>query len=547
MFMSFRNRLALPVILFSLAVLAGCGSGSSSTITPIPPPSGGFSNSNLNGTYVFSVSGTDNANGAPYAIVGAFTANGSGGNGQGGITGGTIDFYDPAVANPVANAAINSSAYSVGVDGRGKANLSTALPAPFNAIVLDFVLQDGSHGAVTEFDTSGSGSGSLDLQAAGVQPAGSYAFIFGGADVSTGTGFPFATVGNFTLGAGGAISSGLQDFNDNQLAYANEAVSGQVVLGPSSTPATTLVTTTFAKQTFDVYAIDATHLKFIEMDGAATLSGDAYSQASTAVPTGNMAFTLAGSYPGPTSSSAAGGFIVTDGSGNITAASTMDANDGGTVTANPLSFTGTYTAAGTGRFTLGLTGVVAVAGSSYSAYPSSGGLLLLEIDDSGIMSGVAYPPQTSNTFNGSAGYGLNLAGINLVNMVEVDNIAEFTSNTSGTTVTGAIDENFAPGGGPNYGLALSGNYTATDANGRGQISANAGNSSNSTLNGGFGITFYAVDGTTFPFIETDPNGQVGAGVFFLQNATSASAGTARPHMLVPSPPVRPRAARSKKK
>ncbi len=536
--MSLRNRLILPVILSSLAALAGCGSSNSST-NPIPPPGGGFSNSNLNGTYVFSVSGTDNANSAPYAIVGAFTANGSG------ITGGTIDFYDPAVSTPVANAAINSGSYFVGVDGRGKVNLSTALPAPFSTVVLDLVLQDSSHGAVMEFDSNGSGSGSLDLQAAGVSPAGSYAFIFGGADVTSGTAAPFATVGNFTL-TGGTISAGLQDFNDNEFAYPGQALTGQVVLGPSVTPATTMVTTQFGTQTFDVYAIDAAHLKFIEMDGNATLSGDAYAQTSTAVATGNMAFTLAGSYPGPTSSSAAGGFIVTDGSGNITTSSTVDANNGGTVSAAPISFSGTYVGGGAGRYTLGLTGFS--AGSSYAAYPSSGGLLLLEIDSSGIMSGVAYPPQTSTTFNGSAGYGLNFSGVNLADNVEVDDIAEFASATSGATVTGVIDENIAPGGGPNYGLALSGTYTTPDTNGRGQIVANAGTSSNSTVNGGFGITFYAVDGTTFPFIETDANGQVTAGVFFLQNASaSASAAAARPHLLIPSSSVRPRAARWKKK
>jgi hypothetical protein len=547
--MSLRNRLVLPLLLSSLAVLAGCGNGSSSITNPLPPPGGGFSNSNLNGTYVFSVSGTDNVNDAPYAIVGAFTANGSGGNGQGGITGGTIDFYDPAISTPVGNAAINSSSYSIGVDGRGKATLSTALPAPFNTVVLDFVLQDSSHGAVTEFDTSGTGSGSLDVQTSGVSAAGSYAFILGGADVhAAGSIAPFATVGEFTLGSGGTISAGLEDFDDNGFATTAQTLSGQVVLGPSATPATTLSTTLgtqIGEQLFDVYAIDATHLKFIEMDGAATLSGDAYSQSSTSVPTGTLAFALAGEFPLSAGSSAAGGFMVTDGAGNVTPSSTVDANNGGTVSAAPLSFSGTYSGSG-GRYTLGLTGFS--AGLSYAAYPSSAGLLLLEIDNGGIMSGIAYPPQSSTTFNGSAGYGLNFSGVNLVDGVEVDDIAEFTSNTSGTTVTGVVDENFAPSGGPDYGLALSGTYAAPDATGRGTIVANAGTSSNSTLNGGFGISFYTVDGTTFPFIEVDANGQVAAGVFFLQNSTaSASAAAARPHMFVPSPPVQARAAHFKKK
>ena len=129
--MSLRNRpvlsrLVMPAVLSALAMLVGCGNGSP---TATPPPSGSFSNSNLSGTYVFSVSGTDDG-GSPFAMVGALIANGTGG-----ITGGTIDINDlgfaeqnPVIA-PVANAAISaSSPYTVGVDGRGRSTLK--LPPP---------------------------------------------------------------------------------------------------------------------------------------------------------------------------------------------------------------------------------------------------------------------------------------------------------------------------------------------------------------------------------------------------------------------------------
>ena len=131
----------------------------------------------------------------------------------------------------------------------------------------------------------------------------------------------------------------------------------------------------------------------------------------------------------------------------------------------------------------------------------------------------------------------------------MDDIAEFASSSSGTTVTGIVDENSAPGGFPNYNLPLSGTYTAPDSNGRGQIAANAGNSSNSTINGGFGITFYTVDGITFPFVETDPNGQVATGVFFMQDASASASSAAkdRSHMFVVRPSVRPSTARWRKK
>ncbi len=546
--MSLRNRLVLPIVVSALAVLVGCGGYGSSITNPVTPPNGSFSNSNLNGTYVFSVSGID-FNGAPYTILGAFTA-----NGQGGITGGTIDMNDPGLAAPVASAAINgNSSYRVAVDGRGEATLNTA--TPLGKIVLDLVLEDSSHGLTTQFDSNATGSGTLDLQTAGAAPVGSYAFILSGADVSSGTANLFATVGDFTLESGGAISSGIEDFNDNGFAYADQPLSGQVVLGPSSTLAMTLNTTQFGTQNYDVYPIDTTHLKLIEMDTSATLVGDAYSQTSNAVPTGALAFTLAGSFPGASNTSVAGGFMVTDGAGNVTSASTEDANNGGTVTQSPLTFTASYTSGGTGRFTLGNFANFS-EGSAYVAYPSSGGLLLLEIDDSGIMLGAAYPQTPSATFAAATGYALNLSGTNLgagnsyygtSSPAEVDDIAEFAANSTGATVTGVIDENSEPNGGPNYALALNGTYALPDANGRGQIAANAGNGSSSTLNGGFGLTFYTVDGTIFPFIETDSNGQVAAGVFIAQNPTGAASAMARSHMFIVPPLIRPHAAHWQKK
>jgi hypothetical protein len=535
--MSFRNRLVLliAIIVPALALLVGCGGNGNSVTNPVAPPSGSFSKSSLNGTYVFSVSGADSS-GAPYAIVGTFTANGGGA-----ITGGTLDINDAQFPSlsiaPIANAPISgSSTYHVGVDGRGTATLNNST-AFVNAIVLDFVLQDSTHGLVTEFDSTATGSGTLDLQSSGTTPTGSYAFSFSGLIGSSSS----AAVGDFTLGSGGAIT-GLEDFNEGGIANnINQPLSGQMVLGPSSTPSTQLSTPNIAG-TYDVFAIDATHLKFIEMDANGTLSGDAFSQSSTAIPTGTLAFTLVGG--NSTSSMAAGGFMVTDGAGNITTASTEDVN--ATATA---SFSAQYSTTGPGRFLLNNFSNF-VGGTEYAAYPSSGGVLLLEIDSSGsLMAGAAYPQTSGATFAASQGYGLNLSGTGTnpttSSAVEVDDIAEFTANSTGATLTGVIDENFNPGGSPNYALALSGQYSAP-VNGRGQVSATAGNSTNTTLNGGFGLTFYTVDGTTFPFIETDGS-QVSSGVFVAQNPAASAAAIAKPHMFIAPPLVRPTAAHWQKK
>jgi hypothetical protein len=553
-FMSVRNGLVLLLAISTFSFLVGCGGNGTLAPPAVAPPSGNFSNSNLSGTYVFSVSGTDAGQvtgvGNAFAMVGAFTASGNGGNGQGTITGGTIDlndlgfaFVSPAIA-PVSNASITGGSYSVGIDGRGKATLNTS--TPFGTITLDFVLQNSFHGLVTEFDGNASGSGTIDQQTTGITQSsltGAYAFSLGGADSS---GFPFATVGAFTLAGGSAtITGGAQDFNDANIVQSNETIAGQVTLGPASSPATQLVSVD-GTLTFDVYAIDATHLKFIEMDSAPILSGDAYSQPTTSIAAGPLAFTMAGSFPFSTTADnpvAAGGFLVADGGGNITTSSTEDINNGGA----PSSLTGssgTYTASAfPGRLSLSLTNFF--PGSLFAAYPSSGGLLLLEIDPSGagIMLGAAYP-QSSLAFP-AQGYGLNLTGDNLSNGVEVDDIAEFAANATGTTVTGLIDENFDPGGAPlTPAQVLVGTYTAPDTNGRGSIGTTT---ANNTLNGGFLLTFYAVDGTTFPFVETDNGGQVATGVFVQQNPTAATPGIVHSQMFVAPRLVHPHGARQRKK
>ena len=541
--MSVRNGIVLLLALSALLFLGACGSNS--VTNPVAPPSGNFSNSNLNGTYVFSVSGVDQGDGAPYAIVGTITA-----NGNGGITGGTFDINDEDTTEfttgPIANIAINNNGtYHVNVDGRGLITFGTSSIQNFPNLTLDFVLSSSSGGLVTEFDTFGSGSGTIDLQAANTTPTGSYAFSLSGAASGT----PWATVGNFTLT--GSTLAGADDLNEGGLlAYPAQALTGSLVLGPSATPSTTLSTPAF-NGTFDVFAVDSTHLKFIEMDAAANLAGDAYSQASPTFPTASLAFTL----QGETSAGAllAAGGVMTQGSGGAISG-TEDFNVNGTNVSSPTApapFTATLTTDTTnaGRYTLGSFATF-VGGTAYAAYPSSGGILLLEIDDAGITTGAAYAQTANATFAAGQGYGLNLTGVFLGSSAtgapatQVYDIAEFTANSTGNTITGLIDET-SGGGIVGSGVPFSnGAYTAPSG-GRGSITANASTSSSSTLNGGFALTFYTVDGSTFPFIESD-NGQVAAGVFLLQSPTASATAASQSHMFIATPLIRPHAAHQKK-
>ncbi len=518
--MSVRNALVLLLALSTLTLLVGCGGSSSPTV--VPPPSGSFSNSNLSGTYVFSVSGED-PSGNTLAMAGTFTANGQGGNGTGGINGGTIDINDAAFAAaspvipPVTNAPIkNTSFYSVGVNGRGSMTLGTS--TPLGNITFEFVLTSSTHGLVTEFDKNGSGSGTIDLQTSGLTQssfAGPYAFSLAGVDLSDN---PDATAGAFTLDQNGNITagSGVQDFDDAGFAYTNQALSGSAVLGTGTAPGSaTLATDTFGTLSFDFYAIDATHLKFIETDSLPILSGDVFTQTGASIPTGAMVFALAGlDSSGPV---AAGGLMTSAGAGSFPSG-LEDLNDAGNLSPAQLIFSGTPAgAAGVGgRIDVNFSGFSPAF--QFAIYPYSGGgggVLMLETDGLGaIMAGAAYA-QSATSFAASQGYGLNLSGSN---GAEVDDIAEFTagSATSSPNVTGILDEN--DDGATNKPETLSGTYTPdSPATGRGSIVV-------PTLAYGIlelDLEYYVVDSSTIIFIEGDTN-QVSVGTFELQTPSNSS-------------------------
>lgn len=542
--MSLRKAFGPFLALSALTFLAACGGGNGNPApgNPTPPPTGGLTNSELKGTYVFSISGTDATSGGSYSMAGTFAANGAGSacSTKGAITSGLFDINDFAeFSTPAAHIQITSGNYCVQSDGRGQMTITTDVGQGFPNLTFDFVLQDNTHGLITEFDSFGTGSGTLDLQSATSISAGSYAFLISGA---TSSGTPFATAGDFTLGSGGAITAGSADCNDGAAAfYPDEPLTGNVVAASSSTPSTTLTASSCTGQAFEVFPIDASHMKIIQMDSTASQSGDIFAQAS-AMPVGTLAFTLQGTLTGG-AAFAAGGFLVTDSTSNITSASSEDFNLGGTLSSSQSSptFSGAYavTSGNPGRYTLG-TFSGFTGGSSYAAYPSSGGVLLLEIDTAGMTSGAAFAQASGASLATGVGYGLNLSGINVGaatgTVSEVDDIAEFTATSSGTAISGLIDENSTANGPSTYGQPLDGTYTIIGG-GRGQILAPTASSpvGLDTLNGDLDLLFYTVDGTTFPFMEYD-GGQVSTGVFVKQSATSSSAAAPSHALFVPHPP-----------
>ncbi len=515
-----RRVLTLISALALIALSAACGSGNSPT-----PNSGGFTNSNLSGTYVVSIAGTDiTGNGSFFAIAGTISA-----DGKGNISGGTLDINDFALGGTGIFAAqtVSASTYSISSDGRGTGKIVT----PALTFGIDFVLTSDSHGLITRFDGLGSGSGTLDLQGSATQTSlTSLAFSVSGADSSES---PLASVGAFTLNPSGAITSGSQDFNDAGSSAGLTALplTGSLTL-TSSTSGTAQLNSTFGSLGFDVWVIDSTHLKLIETDATGlALSGDAFTQQTTFT-AGQLVFTIAG-FDSSQNPFVAGGFATTDVNGNLSAG-VEDYNDAGTANTVP-SFTGSCTTFVAGRCVLALTGFSnGVFGNFvFAAYPSSGGVQLLEIDSLGITSGAAYP-QTATSFASSAGYGLNLTGSNING--EVDDIAQFDATS--TNVTGILDENDISG--PAGNIPLSGTYLPdSPATGRGSITV----PTIGTLIGTLNLQYYTVSSSTALVIEVDGE-QATVGTFELQS--SAGGAVAQSHMAIMHPIVHPHGALKRK-
>ena len=522
--MSLRSRLSLSVIaILFLAFLAGCGSSSNKAT---PPPSGGFTDTNLSGTYVFSTTGSD-VNGIFIAIAGTFTACGCA---QGTISTGIMDVNDP-VEGMLVGQPITGGNYSVGVDGRpaNGSGLLTLETAAGN-FTFDFVLTSSGHGLITLFDTAnGTGSGTFDLQSTVAQSGvdgQSYAFNLNGVgsvNSSTLAQTSFATVGAFTLDANGSIgvtTSGIEDFNNEGLAVCGQSgcaiTAGSVNL--ATIPGTASFSTSAGTLTFDVYPVDATHLKLIEIDSIPVIAGDAFTQSSS-IPTGNNVFTVSGFDAVVQGPFTAAGIIDTDGSGNVKSDSVEDINDVGLALevsgTTGTAIGGTYTALTGGRSLITLTsfvngnGGVGCTGCQFAAYPSSGGTQLLEIDNSGVTDGVAYAQGSSPTLASSQGYGMNLFGNN---GLEEDDIAEFTNNSG--AFTGLIDRN--DDGSTAFDQNFSSSYAAdSSVSGRGVVTPGTN---------GFNLVTYVVGGSTGPaavFVETDSN-QVGLGIITAQNAAASS-------------------------
>jgi len=340
-----------------------------------------------------------------------------------------------------------------------------------------------------------------------------------------------------TLDSSGTITAGIQDFNLGGAPSTKLALTGSLTVGSGTAPGTAILHSTFGTETFtfDVYAIDATHLKVIETDGQAVLVGDVLSQSSTDFPSGNLIYTMSG-LDSNGDLFATGGVMASDGASQISSGS-EDVNDAGVVdngTTTPFSFSGSFSNSGGGRYELDLTNYL--GGSVFAAYPSSGGLLMLEMDspNGSVTGGIAAVQTSGATVAANQGYGLNISGEDVADVTEFDDIAEF--KTTSNSITGVVDDN-------DFGFNLgSGNLSGSYS-----LGSNGFGSASFTQGGSFGsIFFYSVDDSLSLCISTDSN-SAAVGSFEVQTTPSNDAhlSVGRAHNL-PMAHVLPRTKRTSK-
>lgn len=352
------------------------------------------------GNYVYHFSGQDKR--GLYFVAGVFTIKG------GVITAGEQDFTDPTYyANETLNAA-NSTLSRVG--GNIQITLDTG-DKNIGVIGLETLrgaLVSPARALLSEFDTSASGSGALDLQTGADTPEGSYAFYTSGSD-QTGQGLAIGGVVDFS---GGALitANSVFDFNDNMTtllrrqAFASGAVSSADSFGRVSFSLVPSTNSGVKALTLIGY-VNGNQIQLVESQGDALnafTGGAALSQ-------GTNAGTFSAASPSVLGVSYAFGSSGMDKNGSTNLAGGLGLNADGTVSGamaindivNSFGFTvtgGTYTVDPTGRVTLSnVTSPSFVGALSFQLYlDGNGNALELGVDSSEVTGAIAYAQNVSS-------------------------------------------------------------------------------------------------------------------------------------------------------
>ena len=483
-----KATLTLAISIVALSLLMACGSNSGTTTGGQK----GYTNSNLKGTYTFLALGSEAPSSNQYEVGGVLVA-----DGNGAITGG-----EQTYSNTVGAHADNlTGTYSIGTNGLGTITLQTGdTGIGVNGVeTLSVVILSPSSGLISQFDTSATSSGTLDLQTSTAMPTGGYAFSVLAARVPANTVLAFGGV--FNIDTPGSIS-GAGSVSDLAQAGANamdSTLSGSVSAPDSMGKVTVQLTAGFtgAAINFDGYITSATRMQLVENDAFATSGGTAYGQG-----TATGSYTTPASFTGPYVFGFNGfnfigygtyaGVVASDGAGNLSSG-LIDQEQGAAVISD--SLTGTYAndGAGSGRIQTATNFGSHGAGPTMIFYLAGTGnpIPVLQVDATARSAGTAYV-QGSGTPSFSGAYGIGYSTATL--FAGQDDVNGVITATGGS-FSGTANENV--GFAPATSQSISGGLTA-DSMGRftGTVSTNGTSSP---------CAFYFIDSTHAILIQTDGN------------------------------------------
>lgn len=299
------------------------------------PSFSAYSNATLNGSYVFSFNAF--SGGVSVAVAGYFQA-----DGNGNVVSGVLDQNGPGTTLVTQSAF--TGFYSIDTSGRGRLQLSTS--GGTKAIAFAMVSSDGAK--LIHFDnTTGSGEierrtvSSLDNSSLN----GSYVFLLEGGAPSNGW---RVAAGRFTANGAGTITAGVEDLNDNRVAWRNVSFGGSYSVAANGRGTATF-NLAVAPGQLSFYPVSASKVKFLALDSSGGIAGDAELQDSGGLSNASFSGSYALIERGQTNGwwGMVGNFNA-NGNGGISNG-LFDSNEAGSTPLWNNAFTGAYLVASNGR------------------------------------------------------------------------------------------------------------------------------------------------------------------------------------------------------
>lgn len=365
------------------------------------------------GTYVFHLSGID-ANGA-YFLAGAFKVVG------GVITAGEQDYSDAVYGSADSLLAAESSLKTSGK------NIQIVLATQDSQVGVNGVetlrgtAVSATRVLISEFDSSATATGSIDLQTSLAEPSGAFAFAVQGDDTGSGNALVMGGILSFT-GTTLTVSGSMFDLNDGGAVLENQTFASGSVSAPDAFGRVTLDLTPSAVSQvpgvkFSAYVVSPQRLQLIEDQSDvlnANLGGTALGQGANAGRFTQASVAGASYAHGTSGADAVNGALTLAGGFGLNANGTVGGRmafvDSGNHQGNDIS--GSYTVESNGRvmldqIALDNTGVTL----NFVLYlDGDGNGLLIGVDQFQVTEGMAYAQMSGASLSGS--YALSAIGTN---------------------------------------------------------------------------------------------------------------------------------------